>query len=60
MKGMLIAEELFAWFVDTLENIKGRLPSALLLGIAVMLIRDARQWHAQQKEAGLRKKTVKW
>ena len=53
MKGMLIAEELFAWFVDTLENIKGRLPSAILLSIAEILISDAKQWHAQQKEAGL-------
>jgi len=30
-------EELFAWFVDTLQNVKGRLPAFLLLQVAELL-----------------------
>ena len=40
MKMQCVAEELFTWFVDTLNNITGRLPSALLLQKAQMVAKD--------------------
>ena len=52
MKGMVIADELFWWFVDTIENIKGRLPSALLLDAARIIAKDAKQFVAQQIQEG--------
>ena len=48
-----MGEELFAWFVDTLQNVKGRLPAFLLLQVAELLAGDLRTLHAQRKEAGL-------
>ena len=52
MKAMVIADELFVWFVDTIDNIKGRLPSAILLNIARIIANDAKQCFAQQIENG--------
>ena len=52
MKGMVISDELFWWFVDTIENIKGRLPSALLLDVARIIANDAKQFVAQQIQDG--------
>lgn len=43
MKGMMISDELFWWFVDTIDNIRGRLPSALLLEVARLIAKDAKQ-----------------
>ena len=47
-----IGEELFAWFVDTLNNIKGRLPSCLLLHRAELVAKDLLGIHQLRIEAG--------
>ena len=47
-----IGAEMFAWFVDSIKNVRGRLPSFILLDVARALSQDMRQWHAQQQEAG--------
>ena len=52
MKGIVISDELFWWFVDTIENIKGRLPSAILLDVARIIAKDAKQFVVQQIEDG--------
>ena len=52
MKVPCIGEELFAWFVDTLTNVKGRLPSCLLLQRAELIAKDLAGIHQQQIEAG--------
>ena len=52
MKMACVGEELFTWFVDTLTNIKGRLPSALLLQKAEMIAQDLVGIHQQRVEAG--------
>ena len=58
MKGMVIAEELFSWFVDTIDNVKGRLPSGLVLRMAHTLVNDLHIWHRSEQEeaASLRMK----
>ena len=48
-----IGAELFAWFVDSINNIKGRIPSFLLLDVANGLAKALRQGHEQDKEAGV-------
>ena len=48
-----IGAELFAWFVDSIRNIVGRIPSFLLLHVAHGLARALSQGHEQDKEAGL-------
>ena len=53
MKMQCVAEELFTWFVDTLNNIKGRLLSALLLQKAQMVAKDLVGIHQQRVEAGV-------
>ena len=53
MKCPEIGEELFTWFVDSIRNVKGRLPGFLLLHIAGLLCRDAEAWHAEQQACGL-------
>ena len=45
MKGMVIAEELFSWFVDTIDNVKGRLPSGLILRMAHTMANHLKTWH---------------
>ena len=52
MKAMAIAEELFAWFVDTLDNVRGRLPSGLILRMAHTLANDLKTWHRLEQEEG--------
>ena len=52
MKCPEIGDELFAWFVDSLRNIKGRIPSFLLLDVARALSKDMLHWHEEQKERG--------
>ena len=53
MKMPCIGDELFAWFVDTLENIKGRLPASVLLRRAQLISKDLVGIHQQRMEAGL-------
>ena len=48
-----IGAELFAWFVDSINNIRGRVPSFLLLDVANGLGKALRQGHEQDKEAGI-------
>ena len=52
MKSPELGEELFAWFVDSISNVKGRLPSGLLLSVARGIAQDLVQLHAEQKELG--------
>ena len=52
MKGMVLAEELFSWFVDTIDNVKGRLPSCLILRMAHGMANDLKTWHRLEKEDG--------
>ena len=52
MKVPCIGEELFAWFVDTLTNIKGRLPSCLLLHRAELITKDLLGIHQMRIETG--------
>ena len=52
MKAAELGEELFTWFVDTLTNIKGRLPSCLLLHRAQLVHKDLAALHQQRVEAG--------
>ena len=52
MKVPCIGEELFAWFVDTLTNIKGRLPSCLLLHRAELIAKDLMGIHQLRIETG--------
>jgi hypothetical protein len=53
MKCPEIGAELFAWFVDSVRNIKGRVPSSLLLHVAMVISKDLLHFHEQQKEFGL-------
>ena len=53
MKMACFGEELFTWFVDTLNNIKGRLRSSLLLQKANMVAKDFVGIHQQRVEAGV-------
>ena len=53
MKCMALVEELFSWFVDTIETVKGRLPSCLILRVAQSMANDLMTWHRLQKEDGL-------
>ena len=52
MKAMAIAEELFSWFVDTIDNVKGRLPSGLILRMAHTLANELKTWHRLEQEEG--------
>ena len=52
MKCPELGAELFNWFVDSLQNIKGRIPSFLLLDVARVLCKDLQQWHEERKERG--------
>ena len=52
MKGMALVEELFTWFVDSIENVKGRLPSSLVLRVAHSIANDLQTWHRLEKEDG--------
>ena len=52
MKGMAIAEELFQWFVDTINNVRGRLLSGLILKMADQMSKDLEAWHRAEKEHG--------
>ena len=40
-------EELFAWFVDSIQNVKGRIPSFLLLDAAQTFAEDFRRLHEE-------------
>ena len=53
MKQMSLAEELFAWFVDTLQNIKGRLVACMLIQQANLIASDLKAIHAEKVEAGI-------
>ena len=48
-----IGEELFSFFVDSIRNIKGRMPSFLLLHVAHGYAKALSQGHEQDKEEGL-------
>ena len=52
MKCPELGEELFAWFVDSIKNVRGRMPSFVLLDVARTLSQDLRQWHEERKEKG--------
>ena len=52
MKCPELGSELFSWFVDSVRNVRGRLPSALLLDVARVFAKDLVSWHAEQKEVG--------
>ena len=45
-------EELFAWFVDSIQNVKGRLPACLLLDAATAIAADLLSIHEEEKEKG--------
>ena len=60
MKAPCIGEELFAWFVDTLSNVKGRLPACLLLHRAQLVSKDLVGIRQQQIEAGALPPTPCW
>ena len=45
-------EELFAWFVDTIQNVQGRLPAFLILEAANVILADLKSFHEQEKEYG--------
>ena len=47
-----LAAELFAWFVDSIRNIKGRVPSFLLLDVVRGFAQALRQDHEQRRESG--------
>ena len=47
-----IREELFAWFVDTLENVKGRIHSHMLLQQAETIAADFAVWVQAEIDAG--------
>ena len=47
-----IREELFAWFIDTIENVKGRIASHMLLEQATTIAADFRAWVQSEIEAG--------
>ena len=53
MKMACLGEELFSWFVDTLNNVKGRLRSCLLLQRAGVVAKDLMGIHQQRVEAGV-------
>ena len=52
MKCPEIGDELFTWFVDSIRNIKGRIPSFLLLDVGGLVIEDLREYHASEIESG--------
>jgi hypothetical protein len=52
MKSPELGEELVAWFVDSISNVKGRLPSGLLLSVARGIAQDLVHLHAEKKELG--------
>ena len=52
MKCPEIGEELFASFVDSIRNIRGRMPSFLFLDVARCISKDLLQWRTHQKENG--------
>ena len=52
MKMPEVGHELLSWFVDTLQNIKGRLPSCVLLTQARIIIDDLKSLHQQRIEDG--------
>ena len=52
MKCPEIGDELYAWFVDTINNVRGRMPSLLLLEKARVFEKDLQTWWHEQKEAG--------
>ena len=52
MKHPCIAEELFDWFVDSLQNVKGRMPSFLLLQQAKLVGRDLQEHWTSQVDKG--------
>ena len=45
-------DELWNWFVDTVQNVKGRIPSEMLLAQAEVLAQDIQQQHAEQMREG--------
>ena len=47
-----IGEELFAWFVDSLRNVKGRIPSFILLYMGRGFAKVSKQGHLEDKESG--------
>ena len=52
MKCAELGDELFTWFVDSVRNIKGRIPSSLLLEVARLIAQDLREFHSQEIEMG--------
>ena len=48
----VMREELFAWFVDSIENVKGRIPSFLLLAQAGIIAQDYKDGISKRIEAG--------
>ena len=47
-----VNDELWHWFVDTVQNVKGRIPSQVLLAQAELLGQDLRQQYAQRMREG--------
>jgi hypothetical protein len=52
MKQAALGEELYAWFIDSVKNVKGRIPSFLLLETATLLAEDLKGFHQAQIESG--------
>jgi hypothetical protein len=48
MKQAALGEELYAWFIDSVKNVKGRIPSFLLLETATLLAEDLKGFHQAQ------------
>ena len=45
-------EELSTWFVESIQNVKGRLPAFLLMEMAHSIAADLQSLHLQEKERG--------
>ncbi|MCP4242166.1 MAG: hypothetical protein GY772_16545 [bacterium] len=52
VKAAAVGEELFAWFVDTISNVKGRIPSSMLLQQAQVIVDDLKRFHELRVENG--------
>ena len=52
-KAPAVGEELWTWFVDTVDQVKGRLPSFLLLDQARLIADDLKRHHQEQIDNGI-------
>lgn len=54
-----VAEELFTWMIDTIDQIKGRMPASLLLQQAGLIVQDLKRHHQIEIENGCIEPTAK-